>query len=216
MASTGEVAARSGRDELLAPGGLPREQRGLDPMTHYEVLGVDRDATTPQIRSAFRRLARAHHPDTSTSGSAESLAPINEAWRVLGDPGLRRAYDRSLEVGARPAVAEEWVPAPTMAAPPPSSFPWRFLMGLTAVGVGIVVLGVLTYEPSKPRPPDNVLQAGSCVVIADNGDAAEVNCDTDHDGVVERLITAGELCPSEFEPHRDQQGLGVVCIRFDV
>lgn len=185
-------------------------------MTHYEVLGVARGATTSQIRAAFRRLARAHHPDTSTSGSAESLAPINEAWRVLGDPVLRRAYDRSLEVETRPDVAAASDPAPTIAAPPPSSFPWRFLLGLTAVGIGVVVLGVFTYQPSKPGPPDNVLQAGSCVVIEDNGDASEVNCDTDHDGVVERLITADERCPSELEPHRDRQGLGVVCVRFDV
>jgi molecular chaperone DnaJ len=185
-------------------------------VTHYEVLGVARDATTSQIRAAFRSLARAHHPDTSPAGSAESLAPINEAWRVLGDPGLRRAYDRSLAVGARPDVAQEWVPAPTIGTPPPSSFPWRFLLGLTVVGIGIVLLGVFTYEPSKPGPPDNILQAGSCVVIEDNGDASEVNCDNDHDGVVERLITADEQCPAEFEPHRDRQGLGVVCVRFEV
>jgi len=61
-------------------------------VNHYEVLGVSQDATPSQIRSAFRRLARAHHPDTSVSGSAASLAPINDAWRVLGDPELRRAY----------------------------------------------------------------------------------------------------------------------------
>ena len=66
---------------------------------------------------------------------------------------------------------------------PPSNFPWRFLAGLAVVGIAIVLLGVFTYQPSKPGPPDNVLQPGSCVVIQDNGDAAEVNCDSDHDGV---------------------------------
>ncbi len=185
-------------------------------MTHYEVLGVDRDASTSQIRTAFRRLARAHHPDTSTSGSAESLAPINEAWRVLGDPALRRAYDRSLAGEARSSTAHTVSPAQTMAPPPPSNFPWRFLAGMTAVGIGIVMLGVFTYEPSAPGPPDNVLEAGSCVVIEDNGDASEVNCETDHDGVVESMIDVDERCPVEFEPHRDRQGLGVVCVRFDV
>ena len=185
-------------------------------MTHYEVLGVSRDATTPQIRGAFRRLAREHHPDTSMSGSAESLAPINEAWRVLGDPALRRAYDRSLAGEARPATAHTTSPSPTIAPPPPSKFPWRFLAGMAAVGIGIVMLGVFTYEPSPPGPPDNVLEPGSCVVIEDNGDASEVNCESDHDGVVESMIGADERCPAEFEPHRDSQGLGVVCVRFDV
>lgn len=185
-------------------------------MTHYEVLGVERDASTSQIRTAFRRLARAHHPDTSASGSAESLAPINEAWRVLGDPVLRHAYDRSLESDRRQEVREEWTPSPTLAPPPESTFPWRFLAGMTVVGIAIVLFGVFTYTPPTPGPPDNVLQAGSCVVIEENGDASEVNCETDHDGVVESLIGTGERCPVEFEPHRDSQGLGVVCVRFDL
>jgi molecular chaperone DnaJ len=185
-------------------------------VSHYEVLGVGRDASTSQIRSAFRRLARAHHPDTSASGSAESLAPINEAWRVLGDPVLRRAYDRSLTVEASPTIEEHApTPAPTVIAPPESSFPWRFLAGMTVVGIAIVLLGVFTYTPPTPGPPDNVLQTGSCVVIEENGDASEVNCDTDHDGVVESLIGNDERCPVEFEPHRDRQGLGVVCVRFE-
>ncbi len=185
-------------------------------MTHYEVLGVDRDASTSQIRAAFRQLARAHHPDTSASGSAESLAPINEAWRVLGDPVLRHAYDRSIEVETRQHVREEPVPPQTLVAPPESTFPWRFLAGMAVVGIAIVLLGVFTYTPPTPGPPDNVLQAGSCVVIEENGDASEVNCDTDHDGVVESLIGADERCPVEFEPHRDRQGLGVVCVRFNI
>ncbi len=189
-------------------------------MTHYEVLGVGRKASTSEIRAAFRRLARAHHPDTSPSGSAESLAPINEAWRVLGDPVLRFDYDRSLDIVAPPDPGSEWAAqaAPTYVPvpPPESTFPWRFLAVLTAIGIGVVLLGVFTYTPSKPPPPDNVLQAGSCVVIAENGDASEVNCDTDHDGVVESLLIADELCPSDAEPHRDSQGLGVACIRFDI
>ena len=183
-------------------------------MNHYEVLGISRDASPAQVREAFRRSARAHHPDTSTSGSAESLTPVNEAWRVLGDPVSRRAYDRTLDAGPRPEPVEFATPVPTPV--PESSFPWRFLIGLAVVGIGIVLLGVFTYQPSKPGPPDNVLEKGSCVVIQDNGDAAEVNCDTDHDGVVESLIGADELCPAGLEPHRDQQGLGVVCVQFNI
>lgn len=185
-------------------------------MTHYDVLGVSRDASATQIRSAFRRLARAHHPDTSTGGSAASLAPINEAWRVLGDPALRRAYDRALDAEAAPQVEERFAPEPTLTTLPPSQFPWRFLLGMAVVGIAIVLFGVFTYQAPKPRPPDNVLAVGSCVVIEDNGDATEVNCTDDHDGVVESLLAEGDLCPADLEPHRDSQGLGTVCIRFDV
>ena len=187
-------------------------------MNHYEVLGVGRSATPAQIRSAFRRLARAHHPDTSATGSADTLVPINEAWRVLGDPELRRAYDRSLDSqNASPSV-DDWSTSPpvTVAPLPPSNFPWRFLLGLAVVGIGIVLLGVFTYTPSKPGPPDNVLVPGSCVVIEDNGDAAEVNCDTDHDGVVESRIEGDEQCEAPLEPHRDKLGLGTVCIQFTI
>jgi DnaJ-like protein len=180
------------------------------------VLGVDRDASRAQIRAAFRRLARAHHPDTSTSGSADSLAAINGAWQVLGDPALRQAYDSSLDAGVRVEAVEDVAPAPAPTAVPPSRFPWRFLAGLAAVGIGIVLLGVFTYKPPTPGPPDNLLESGSCVVIEDNGDASEVNCDADHDGVVESLIGDDEPCPTPLEPHRDRQGLGVVCVRFDV
>lgn len=190
-------------------------------MTHYEVLGVSRDATTAQIRSAFRRMARQHHPDTSAAASSEKLTAINEAWRVLGDPVLRRSYDNSLSsVSAYPAneaSRPETLDTTPLAPPPESSFPWRFLAGLAAVGIAIALLGVFTYKPSKPAKPDNVLQQGSCVVIQDNGDASEVNCEDSHDGVVEQVLVGDEeQCAAELEPHRDQQGLGMVCIRFDV
>ena len=185
-------------------------------MTHYEVLGISRDASTSQVRAAFRRLARAHHPDTSASGSAESLAPINEAWRVLGDPALRRAYDRSLEAEARPYVAEEWAPSPTFESPPESSFPWRFLAFMAAAGIGIVLLGVFHLHPVQARSSRQLAGTGSCVVLEDNGDASEVNCDTDHDGVVESLITGRPALPGRPRAAPRRQGLGVVCIRFDV
>ena len=104
-----------------------------------------------------------------------------------------------------------------MVPPPiPAKVPWRFLAGMVAVGVIVVLIGVFTYEPSEPKPPDNLVEKGSCVVIQDNGDAVEVNCQDSHDGVVDSLISSDEQCPSGLEPHRDQQGLGIACIRFDV
>ncbi len=61
----------------------------------YEILEVARDAAPPEIRSAFRRLAREHHPDVSESPEAdEKFAKIAEAYRVLSNPELRARYDR--------------------------------------------------------------------------------------------------------------------------
>jgi curved DNA-binding protein len=61
----------------------------------YEVLGVGRDASQEDIRKAYRRLARAHHPDVSRQADAEErFKDISEAYEALGDPEKRAAYDR--------------------------------------------------------------------------------------------------------------------------
>lgn len=65
-------------------------------MDHYQTLGVEHDASNEQIRSAYRRLVRKHHPDVSGNpGNDASIKAINEAYGVLGDPVKRKAYDRS-------------------------------------------------------------------------------------------------------------------------
>ena len=68
---------------------------------------------------------------------------------MLGDPVSRRVYDRTLDAGSRPEPVEFATPVPPPV--PESSFPWRFLIGLAVVGIGIVLLGVFTYQPSNPR-----------------------------------------------------------------
>jgi molecular chaperone DnaJ len=180
-------------------------------VTHYDVLGVGPGASPDQIRTAFRRMAREHHPDTSAAGSAEAMAPINEAWRVLGDPVTRADYDRSLRLTPPDAPVLDAVSIPSTA---PSSFPWRFLAGMAVVGIGFALFGVFTYRAPTPGPPDQLLERGSCVVIETNGDVSEVNCESDHDGVVDSIIGAAETCLTPFEPHRDRQGLGVACVRL--
>jgi hypothetical protein len=61
----------------------------------YKRLGVSPKAGQKEIRSAYRRRARAYHPDTSKSPeTAAEFAKINEAYRVLSDPERRARYDR--------------------------------------------------------------------------------------------------------------------------
>src|SRR6185503_10222077 len=61
---------------------------------YYELLGVPRTATADEIRSAYRRLARQHHPDTSqTSDGGERFKQITEAYEVLSDAERRQRYD---------------------------------------------------------------------------------------------------------------------------
>jgi len=64
----------------------------------YDRLGVSPDATDAEVRQAWLRLARTHHPDAHADPAARAAAEvemraINEAWAVLGDPARRAAYD---------------------------------------------------------------------------------------------------------------------------
>jgi molecular chaperone DnaJ len=62
---------------------------------YYEVLGVSRDASDDELKSAFRNLARKYHPDVSDASDAEEkFKEINEAYGVLSDKDKRAAYDR--------------------------------------------------------------------------------------------------------------------------
>lgn len=63
---------------------------------YYSTLEVSRDASAEDIKKAFRRLARKHHPDVAEdkAGAEERFKDINEAYEVLGDPEKRRKYDR--------------------------------------------------------------------------------------------------------------------------
>ena len=76
---------------------------------YYAALGVPRDADAEQIKKAYRKLARQHHPDVSkTPGTDAKFKEIGEAYATLKDPEKRAAYD---ELGRRPA-GQEFAPPP--------------------------------------------------------------------------------------------------------
>jgi curved DNA-binding protein len=66
---------------------------------YYKVLGVERTASSDEIRKAFRKLARIYHPDVAKDKkrAEEKFKEINEAYEVLGDAEKRKKYD---ELGA--------------------------------------------------------------------------------------------------------------------
>lgn len=66
----------------------------VDFKDYYKILGVDRKADDKTIKSAYRRLARKHHPDVAKGKeSGDRFKEINEAYEVLSDPEKRRRYD---------------------------------------------------------------------------------------------------------------------------
>jgi Ca-activated chloride channel family protein len=91
----------------------------------YTVLGLMPTASAEDIRQAFRQLARQYHPDANPGdpAAAEHFKVINEAYRVLGTPQLRAAYDQALRVlrptGA-PTPSQAHIPTPPRPQSPSS------------------------------------------------------------------------------------------------
>ena len=63
---------------------------------YYEVLGVKKDATKDQIKKAYRKLAKAYHPDANPGDKSaeEKFKELNESYEVLGNEEKRRKYDQ--------------------------------------------------------------------------------------------------------------------------
>ncbi len=195
--------------------------------THYDVLGLGPNADVAEIRDAYRRLAREHHPDRALSsnraGVDAEMATINEAYRVLSDPARRVVYDAGLRGAdtsgqAVPPRATGSESSPTTATFPshlgPARFPWRSVMFVATLAIiGVVVLAQFT-EPGEPRGPDGLIQIGSCVTIDPNGDAREAQCVDDPavDLVVEAFVPFSDSCPGGTVAHRDRQGMGIACV----
>ncbi len=182
-------------------------------MNHYEVLGVAQNAPPSEIRAAYRRAARAAHPDRHGAASAARMAAVNEAWRVLGDPALRRAYDGQAVTSTTSTMHSA---GPVTAAPPapvaPAKVPWRFLIGLGIGAIALLVIGRLFTSPGDPAAPDNILRSGDCVTLSVTLEASEVRCDGPYDAIVASLIPFDQQCPTGTEPYRDRQGMGTACV----
>lgn len=194
-------------------------------VSHYDRLGVSLDATTEEIRLAYRELAWRHHPDRTGRATSAEMMEINEAWRVLSDPTLRHSYDAGLESADRSASSVGRASSPTwntsrpnggvsgFASATPARFPWRFVLGFLIVAVAVILfMGVIT-DSAQPTPIDNVIRVGSCVDVDPvRREAWEVDCDGPHDAQVAQLVPFDATCPSTATAYRDRQGLGQVCV----
>jgi molecular chaperone DnaJ len=211
--------------------------------THYERLGVAANASAAEIRAAYHRLARQLHPDIASRAgvgatATSDMAGINEAWRVLSDPGRRAMYDatiRSHRASSAPAgdwesrLSRAWADADdTEDEDDPADFVpstlWQRripIWTMVLLGTLAAIFFVTAYAGSGrigtklPRAPavDGLLTAGSCVRLASGGLAEETECTMPNDGAVVALIQYDGRCPAGSSGYRRRDGVaGYACV----
>jgi curved DNA-binding protein CbpA len=137
----------------------------------YQVLGVAREATGAEITRAYRRRARAVHPDTAPpgAGSAARFRAVSEAYQVLSDPARRAAYDhasyRETAPGHSQAAPRRARPRPAPAEMPPA---WpRVPAGPGPLRMPALWAGPVRVEPLRATAagpgPGTGSQAGAAV-----------------------------------------------------
>lgn len=184
-------------------------------------------ASSEDIHAAYKRLARRAHPDAG--GDARLMAAINEAHRVLSDPGRRARYD----AGERGAVVTS-TPSSARAAEtdvfhdsdddvdfvPMAAWQRRLPMwAILVLGSLFTVFLFTAYATSGKGtttttlpPVDGQLAVGSCVHQAEGGFVEEIGCGGRRDGVVMALVRVGERCPAGTEGMGRRDADGYACI----
>jgi len=77
-------------------------------MSHYNTLGIPKTSSMDDIKKAYRKLARIHHPDKG--GDEDKFKKITDAYEILSDPVKKRKYDNPVPVnrGFRIHVNQPW------------------------------------------------------------------------------------------------------------
>ena len=119
----------------------------------YQLLGVSRQASRDDIAQAWRRRARAEHPDSRPGDAAAAgrFRALAGAWHVLGDPARRAAYDQ--------ALAREQTPPPVSQPPGPAVVtPAGRMAGSPPLWAGPVRVEGPHRAPAPGRPAEEEIR----------------------------------------------------------
>ena len=196
--------------------------------THYEVLGVARAASAAELRRAYLERARVLHPDrhidAGPKGRVEAeraMQEVTEAWRILGDPGRRRRYDR--ELGGPAAVTDD---GDRFASRSDGTFPdevealdptVHLIRGLPWIVLAVVLVGIFIFTAyattggTKKQQPTGGTGPTRCVAVGDDAPTPEP-CDAPGARTVVTEIAPSAACPAGTEAVTGQAGVTVLCV----
>ena len=206
--------------------------------SHYEVLGVARDADRETIRRAYLVIARATHPDRRSSQEAQRtdaesrIRDANAAWNTLSDPRKRRDYDLSLPDPIRSDAPRTTRPNLTDTRPPPPSgivvssntaWLWKWGPVVAVVILGLALLIGSAYatsqDPSSSASSVTTLSTrytpGTCVVIGSSeaGRIAQpVSCDQRFSNIVSSQVDSPRPCPPQTFSVALSDGKTTLCL----
>eukprot|EP00551_Chaetoceros_affinis_P009945 CAMPEP_0203667018 /NCGR_PEP_ID=MMETSP0090-20130426/3937_1 /ASSEMBLY_ACC=CAM_ASM_001088 /TAXON_ID=426623 /ORGANISM="Chaetoceros affinis, Strain CCMP159" /LENGTH=197 /DNA_ID=CAMNT_0050531053 /DNA_START=249 /DNA_END=838 /DNA_ORIENTATION=- len=98
----------NGRRRSSSPTSLFMSTRNAQDKDFYKILGVPRSASTKEIKSAYRQLAKQYHPDANPGkDTTEQFQEINRAYEVLNNPDLKKKYDMYGAAGVGTSAASD-------------------------------------------------------------------------------------------------------------
>jgi hypothetical protein len=199
--------------------------------SHYGTLGVADGASPDEVRRAYLDLARQLHPDrwidaspSEREDAGRRMQQLNEAWRVLGNPARRLAYDverreagRRSRVSPPTAVGERFafstgdlfvedVDDPDLLSRLLRALPW--ILVILGLG-GIFVFTAYATSDNGVAPTG---EGGGGCIRKDGGRAVAVDCEAD--GAQRVIIEVREVgeCPAESEPFQPLERNVALCL----